>query len=120
MNQISFVSISNDLLHQLRDRINNSEDKTDLRNSFAYTTREFLERVFENSKLPINDESFRFDPKAKDYFVINRKLKNNSEFKFMWENSDLPNLIGKFALSTFNRYKHLNKHPEKTNLKIRN
>jgi hypothetical protein len=118
--QISFASIGNEFLHKMRDQISNSEDKIDLGNSFSYVVSGFLSKVFEEQEIIIEDNSVLFDPEAEDYYSINSELLDQGNFAEMWYNSDLPNVIKKFADSTYHRYIHLNKHKEKTDRKIRN
>ena len=118
--QISFSTIGNKYLHQMRDKINNSEDKVDLGNHFSYTVTQFLNEVFDNDEVDIASDAVIFDPNSQNYYTINEDLKKIKIFKETWENSDLPNVIKKFADSTYHRYIHLNKHAEKTQKKIRN
>ena len=118
--QISFAGIGNEFLHKMRDQISNSEDKVDLGNSFSYIVTGFLMRVFEERGIRIYDDSVLFDPGAENYYSIDQELLNQGDFVETWQNSDLPNVIKKFADSTYHRYIHLNKHREKTEKKIRN
>jgi hypothetical protein len=118
--QISFAGIGNEFLHKMRDQINNSEDKVDLGNNFAYVVNGFLARVFDEKEINIDNESVQFDPKAENYYQINQNLLEQGDFIETWQNSDLPNVIKKFAESTYHRYIHLNKHNDKTIKKIRN
>ena len=81
MSNISFVSIGNKLLHQMRDRINNSEDRHDLATNFSYTMKRFLDTVLDGSDLSYNDDDVYFSPNAKDYYEINPDLIKKMEFK---------------------------------------
>jgi hypothetical protein len=118
--QLSFASVGNEYLHKMRDQISNSEDKIDLGNSFSYVVTGFLSRIFSEKKIAISDDSILFNPNAENYYSINSELLGQGEFVETWQNSDLPNVIKKFADSTYHRYIHLNKHKEKTDRKIRN
>ncbi|MFC1887377.1 hypothetical protein ACFLYK_01055 [Candidatus Cloacimonadota bacterium] len=118
--QISFATLGNEFLHKMRDQISNSEDKIDLGNSFSYIVSGFLGKVFAEKEINIEDDSILFDPEAENYYSINSELLDQGDFSETWQNSDLPNLIKKFADSTYHRYIHLNKHKEKTDRKIRN
>lgn len=119
MNHISFAAVGNELLHQMRDRINNSEDINDLKNNFSYTMTKLLHRVFEGSEIILDNDSIVFDPQKEKYFQIKPKLHKNMEFESFWENSDIFSVVEKFALATYKRYMHLKKNPQKTKLKIR-
>ena len=120
MSNSSFAAVGNELLHQMRDRINNSEDRTDLETNFSFTMKKLFDSVLDGSQLIVNDDAITFQPEAKGYYQVNKDLMNIMEFKSLWNNSDISNVISKFALATYKRYKHLSKHPEKTNRKIRN
>ena len=118
--QISYSSIGNEFMHKMRDQISNSEDKIDLGNGFSLVVTRFLSRVFEEKDIRISDNSILFNPQAKNYYSIDKELLDQGDFVETWQNSDLPNVIKKFADSTYHRYIHLNKHKEKTEKKIRN
>ncbi len=116
--QISFSAIGNELIHELRDRLNNSEDITDVRNNFSYTVISLLSQAFENIEIDADDVNFT--PEKENRYSISDRLMNIKEFKEIWQHSDLSNVINKFADSSYHRYLHTNKHQEKTNKKIRN
>ncbi|MBN1327748.1 MAG: hypothetical protein JW996_07345 [Candidatus Cloacimonetes bacterium] len=118
--QISFSNLGNQFIHEMREGINNSEDKVDLENCFSMTVAKFLKRVFEDHEIRINDDDIRFDPAADNYFSLHGELRDHDYFKEIWHSSDLPNVIKKFANSVYHRYLHLDRHPEKTQKKIRN
>jgi len=118
--QISFANLGNDYIHRMRDQINNSEDKIDLENNFCYTVSKFLIDVFSGEELEVSADDISFDPNSETFYTLSDNLKNQERFREIWQNSDLPNVIKRFAESTYHRYLHLNKHLEKTQKKIRN
>ncbi len=119
--KVSFSVLEKEFMHVLRSGINNSEDKIDLENHFSNTMKIFLQRIFEHEHIPadVDDFDVTFDPGARDYFTISGKLRQMGWFKGLWEGSDLPSVIGRFADSTHKKYLHLDKHREKTRFKIR-
>jgi hypothetical protein len=119
MRQISFTSLEKESLHLARNRINNAEDKIDIDNYFSRTATDFLAKVFEEKPV-IKAEDIIFTPDRKPYYSVSKRLKESETFKEIWNSSDLPKCIGKMADSFYHRYKHLCKHPEKTDKKIRN
>jgi len=119
-NQISFSTLGNECIHKFRDKINSAENIVDLKNHFAYTVIDFLNQIFEKSKLDIDADDIKFNPDVTDLYIISDRLSNDVEFKKIWSISDLKNVIYKFADSANHRYIHINKHKEKTNKKIRN
>ncbi|MCD4820226.1 MAG: hypothetical protein K8S23_16210 [Candidatus Cloacimonetes bacterium] len=118
--KISFSHIEKEYLHEMRNKINNSENKSDLKNHFSFTILNMLEEVFEEKEVELNGDDVLFDPKAEKYFILSSSLKDQVIFQETWKGSDLPNVIGRFAYSTYHRYLHLDKHLEKTERKIRN
>ncbi|MDO9576571.1 MAG: hypothetical protein Q7J16_01670 [Candidatus Cloacimonadales bacterium] len=119
-NQISFSTLGNEYAREFRDKINNAENIVDLGNHFAFTVIDFLNQIFEESQLDIDADDIKFDPNVGDLYILSDRLTNDVEFKKIWGISDLKSVIFKFADSTNHRYIHLNKHNEKTNLKLRN
>ncbi len=117
--QMSFTHIEKELLPEMRKKLNLAEDTVDVGNHFKYTIISLLQKVFEDEELELDADDVSFSPKAKDYFSVSSKLFNHQAFKQTWEKSDLPNVIKRFADTSYHRYVHLNKHLEKTNLKIR-
>lgn len=118
-NQMSFSSLERKFLPKMRDGINHSEDKIDLTNHFAKTTKEFLGLVFEDN-LKIKMDDVVFNPKQSNYYEVSIELQNSQIFNKIWNSSDLQHVIKRFADSTYHRYLHLDKHLEKTVKKIRN
>ena len=119
-NQISFSTLGNEYIHELRNNINNAENIIDLKNHFVFIVINFLNKVFEEKQIDIDADDIKFDLESKDLYILNERLTQNPDFKNIWENSDLKNVISKFAESVNHRYIHINKHNEKTNKKIRN
>ncbi|MBN2460655.1 MAG: hypothetical protein JXB60_03525 [Candidatus Cloacimonetes bacterium] len=119
-NQISYSTLGNTFIHRMRNEINNSEDAVDLENCFSLTSTDFLREVFGEIEIEINSDDIVFDSQKKDYYTISKTLSGQEKFKEIWQNSDLPSVIKKFAESTYHHYLHLQKHPEKTQKKIRN
>lgn len=119
MRQFSFTSLEKESLHLMRNRINNAEDKVDIDNYFSRTAADFLTKVFEENPVIMTDDVL-FSPDRKPYYTVSKRLRKSDTFMKVWDNSDLPKCIGKMADSFFHRYKHLCKHPEKTDKKIRN
>ncbi|MBC8383948.1 MAG: hypothetical protein H8E57_00350 [Candidatus Cloacimonetes bacterium] len=117
--QISFSTLGNTYIHEMRDKINNSENKIDLDHFFSQTVTNFLNKVFHDQDFVIDNGDIIFNPDSENYFSVSDDLWKLEYFKEIWNSSDLPNVIKKFADSTYHRYLHLNKHPEKTQKKIR-
>lgn len=115
--QVSYSAIGNELIHELRDRLNNAENISDIRNSFSYTVIGLLSQAFQDMDVDADDVSFH--PDKEQHFQISDRVMKDKNFNEKWQHSDLPNVIQKFADSTYHKYIHTCKHPEKTNKKIR-
>ena len=118
--QLSFVKNENELIHDFRNRINRAENIEDVRNIFSYTIIELLGKIFDDKIGKISMEDVVFKPKEKLHYKFNEKISNNPEFNKTLEESDLSKVISDFADSAYRRYLHLEKHPEKSEMKIRN
>ncbi len=118
--QVTFTRLEKEFLSILRYKINMAEDKVDLENHFSQTVANLLNRAFVDKNLKFAIDDVEFNPSGESHFTINSSLLNSDVFRETWGNSNLPQVIKKFADSTHRRYVHLNKHTEKTTKKIRN
>lgn len=114
--RISFSKNLNKLLPRFRENMSNAESTEDVKKFFSYAVKELLQGIFEK-ELKIRDDEIILLPDKPPYFSISKTLA--SEIREVWKESDLPHLIEKLAESAIGRFKHLDKHPEKTESKIR-
>jgi len=117
--QYSYVNYEKDFAHELREKLNHSEDGGDVYNMFSHIITKMLNKIF-GEKISVNNDDIRFEPEGITHFSFSRKLLDNEEFSTELANSDIGNIINRFADSAHHRYVHLNKHLERTKLKIRN
>ncbi len=117
--KISFSNVSNDFVHNFRERINHSEDINDLMTNFSYTVSLFINTVSPDNLGAIVAD-IKFIPDCSRHFEINKALFEVEEFKNLYNDSDMDSIISKFAESANHRYMHLMKHTERTNSKISN
>lgn len=117
--QMSFSNLERKYAHELRNKINHSENVSDLRRLFQHTVSNFLLEVFEEEDFTIREEDIQFDPEHKKYYSISDELQQKPAFKKIWDNSDLPDLLHRFSKAINNHYVALNKHNERTEKKIR-
>jgi len=116
----SFSNHEKKSMQEMRNKLNHAEDKIDLENKFSYTVTGFLKEVFYEKDINIKMDDIFFTPDKRYYYSIRPELQKSDIFRQTWDNSDLPNAIKRFAGATYHRYLHLNKHPEKTEKKLRN
>jgi len=112
----SYSGIEKEILPEFRMKLSKAEDGNDVKNLFSQTMMNFLEKVYEKDDV-INYTDVEFDPENQDYFNIKNEYIKDSE---LYTKSDMLNIMKRFAGSAYDRYLHLKKHKEKTNLKIRN
>jgi len=116
--QVSFTKYENEALHTYRQRLNSAESSEDVKKFFFYTTQSLFENVFDG-KLSVEPEDVILIPESKPHFRVTDRISSTELFTETWGQSDLPRVLGRFAESAASRMKHLEKHPEKTDQKIR-
>ena len=116
--QLSFTKNEQDVLPDFRQRINLAESTEDVKKFFVYTVKELFDAVFER-KIDIAYEDVKLNFAEDPYFSVSDRLLALDEFLSVWDCSDLPNVLARFAKTAIKRSKHLEKHPEKTDSKIR-
>ena len=116
--QISFTKQQHQVLPEFRRKISHAESTEDIKKFFYGTTRELFDLVFEG-QMDLNYDDIGLMPGSKDKYWVSERLLNRGSFKTVWNQSDLSTMVGRFARTSLNRYVHLEKHPEKTNAKIR-
>ncbi len=116
--RISFTRYENAIYPRLRQKIQQAESTTDVKNSFAFAARELFSNAFQD-KLSFRDDDIQLQPDKESRFVLSQRLLDSSTFNSVWEQSDLPRVIERFAGIAIGRVRRLEKHPEKTDAKIR-
>lgn len=116
--QRSFTKYENKILPGFRQKINKAESAEDVKKFFVYTAIEFFENIFEG-QMYFEYEDFALTPDISPNYRLSERLLSSKSFVSAWHDSDLPRVINRLAESALHRYKHLEKHPEKTDAKIR-
>jgi hypothetical protein len=116
--QLSFTKHEHEVLPDLRQKLNKAESTEDVKKFFIYTALELLEKIFEG-EMHFDYEDIALTPGSTSNYTVSQRLLSSEAFTSVWNHSDLPNLMGRLAESAINRYRHLEKHPEKTDAKIR-
>ena len=116
--QLSFSKNEARILPTFRDKTGTAESIEDLKNIFGYTTRDLFTAVFEGNIAFDHTDIVLNDTEAPHY-TVNERLLTKTEFTEIWHSSDLPNITERLAKTAMHRYRHLLKHQEKTNAKIR-
>ena len=113
----SFTKQENELMPQYRQRMTTAESTEDVKKFFTRAAGELLEAVSER-KLDQDSEDIRLDPASVAGYSLSERIRKTEEFQAVWDNSDLRRILEHMASCAVNRYKHLDKHPEKTDAKI--
>ncbi len=116
--QISFTKYENEVLPDFRKKLNLAESTEDVINFFAHTTMELFKNVFAD-KVDFGHEDITLILDREPHYKVNKRLFASDEFTSIWNDSDLPRVIGRFAKSAMNRFKRLEKYSEKSDTKIR-
>jgi len=114
----SFSHLENEMIHQFRERINHSEDLTDLEKLFSRTAVDLVRKALAD-EVPVKHDDIVFDPNQNGFFRFSRRLLENNQFGSKLEQSDLGQVLGRFAASAHHRYVHLRRNPKNTESKIR-
>lgn len=116
--QKSFSHIEQELRHTYRNNLNNAESDEDVKKFFVYVVRDLLNEAYEG-QVNISHDDIGLDENRTEFFVLKDSLKKNKSFIKVWNNSDLPKIVGRMAENGINRIKHLEeKHPDKTEAKM--
>jgi len=116
--QLSFTKFEKELLPDFRQKINMAESSEDVKTFYARTSLALFDKAFEG-EFSLEFEDIMLQPGHADKYVISDRLLSSPSFTEVWNNSDLPNVLGRFTDMALNRFTHLEKHPEKTESKIR-
>ncbi|MDA3785975.1 MAG: hypothetical protein PF568_03670 [Deltaproteobacteria bacterium] len=116
--QLSFTKFEKELLPDFRQKINLAESSEDVKKFYARTSMALFDKAFEG-EFPLEFGDIMLQPGQVNKYVISDRLLASPDFTEVWNNSDLPNVLGRFTDMALNRMIHLEKHPEKTDSKIR-
>jgi hypothetical protein len=117
--QLSFTKLEHEALHPFRQKLNNAESAEDVRNLFLYSINSLFENIF-GDELSLGGEDITLLPEAEPCFRLSERVVSLERFSAVWADSDLSRVIERFAEPAVSHLKHLGKHPEKTDQKIRN
>lgn len=114
---ISLSKYEKQVLPKFRDQMNQAESEEDVKKFFVQTVERLLALATEDGVDPQYND-IRLMPGAPPYYQINSKLLNSQPMRAL-VNSDLQPILYRIAQPAANRYRHVAKHMEKTNSKIK-
>ena len=116
--QKSFSHIEQELRHIYRNNLNNAESDEDVKKFFVYVVRDLFNEAYKGQVI-ISHDDISLDENRMEFFVLKDPLKKNKSFMAVWNNSDLPKIVGRMAENGINRIRHLEeRHPDKTEAKM--
>lgn len=115
--QTSFTKHERKVLPDFRQKINNSESTEDVKKFFSYTVTSLLKEILPEEVTP-EFEDIWLAPGSRPPYRVSGRLMKTPEFSRTWQNSDLSKMLERLAETALNRYRRLEKHPEKTDSKI--
>lgn len=117
--QNSFSKIEKKLQPLFRQQIGSAESTEDVKKFFVHTALELLDEAT-GGTLTLEYEDVSLQPGDEEQpYSLSDAITTNDDFAAIWQQSDLPHILTRFAVSAVNRYRHLEKNPEKTEAKIR-
>lgn len=116
--KMSFTKYQSRILPEFRNQCNLAESTEDLKKVFRQSSCKLMRHVF-CDEVVIDSDDITLIPGSAPFFRLNERLMTIQNFSDAWQDSDLSSLLGNLAKSAVNRYRHLEKHPEKTRSKIR-
>lgn len=114
---VSFTSLENRYMREIRSRISTSEDRVDLTNQFSLISAELMSEALGGVAVRIDDVSF--DAGTGEHYRVSERLRSMPGFADAWNGSDLPVILGRFAGVAWKHYQRLVRHPSRTELKFR-
>ncbi|MFP4476720.1 MAG: hypothetical protein ACLFOY_14275 [Desulfatibacillaceae bacterium] len=115
----SFTKHEKDLLREYRQKMSAAESTEDVKKFYLRTILELFERVF-GDQVNLEYEDLRWDETRDAALEFRADVEDNPRFREVWDNSDLPDIVKRFAETAKNRYIHLSKHPDRTEAKMFN
>lgn len=116
--QISFTKYENLILPHFRDQLNKAESTEDVKKFFVQSATDLVDKILEGA-VELENEDLTLLPDQAPHYKVSKRLLSLAAFKDVLADSDLSRVLERLTESAMNRYRHLQKHPEKTDAKIR-
>ncbi len=116
--QMSFTKYEKELLPDFRQKINLAESLEDVKALYARTSLELIDKALDG-ELSLEFEDIALQPDNDNKYMLSNRLLAIPAFTDIWNHSDLPNVLTRFTDTAISRFVRLEKHPEKTEAKIR-
>ncbi len=116
--KISYSAYEKKYWPSFRDKINHSENCNEVAALFSSTVASILNDI--DDILEVRNDEVNFIPQEETCnYSFEHRLTDGPRLKAYFDESDIGSILDRFAYAAVNRHTHLNKHPEKTNSKIK-
>lgn len=115
--QQSFTHVENELLPKFRKRIDEAESAREVEAAFGDCVRELIRKASAGA-VDLAREDIQLQPETAS-FLLGEDIRAQETFKHLWDDSDVPRIVGRFAELAQHRHAHLAKKIAKTEAKIR-
>ena len=113
----SYSQVEKKYIHSLRNRLKLSEDLIDINNAFQELSTNFVNEVCGEEIAKMDDVSL--DSNYEDV-VISDHLKQNDQFREIYEHSDLKNILEKFSVEAIHHAEHYKRHDKRVAQNLNN
>lgn len=115
--QRSYSKVEREIMNSYRHKIELTESTEDVKKEFVYAVGKLVSEVFAGELTCGPDDVF-LDVGAEPWFHFSQGFEEQEKLQSEWRHSDLPAIVQRLAHKASNRYRHLDKHPDKTESKI--
>lgn len=116
--KISYSAVENKYWPGFREKINHCENPLEVAGLFSSTTASIINEIDE--LLEVRNDEVNFVPLEDECcYSFADRLKEGPRLRAYFDESDIGSILDRFAYAAKNRQVHLDKHPEKTNSKIK-
>lgn len=115
--QLSFSKEEQDLRGDFREMLDQVESTQDVKKFFYQTVRELLDRVTAK-ELDARYEEISLDFDKGEGWILADDLRQRGGLDTLIQQSDLNNILDRFAEKAWNKYQYMSKNPEKTEKKM--
>lgn len=116
--QVSFTRLEQAQLPGFRERLDRAESPDEVRRFFAETMATLLSDALGTAGA-VRYDDVALSPDAADGYELAPAVRAVQGFAGIWNDSDLPRIVGGFARVAEKRFRHLAGNPERTEAKTR-
>jgi hypothetical protein len=112
--QLSFTKQEHEIRPEFREMLDQAESVEDVKKFFFQTVRKLLSEITDKDWDIEFHRDVKLDLERGEGWVFSDRLLDQNGLRQLMDDSDLDNILDRLAEKAWNRYRHLNKHPEKT------